>query len=265
MKILLKNIILLLIIVFASSCKTKKIKANSHKNISNHKTLDNKHWGYDGDLSPSHWSEISNEFIDCAEGHAQSPIDVSTHIESNDRSTIKFSYHSTAIDELNNGHTIQADILEKNELLVDDVPYNFKQFHFHAPSEHQLNGQYYPMEMHLVHATKDAKLVVIGVLIKEGKENKIFSSIWNNVPQHVNEHVLPSKKIDLLHLLPNNHTYVHYSGSLTTPPCSEGVEWFVMENTIEMSKEQINKFVSVYNHNNRPLQKLEGRALSEGK
>lgn len=221
------------------------------------------HWGYEGNTSPEHWAELSPEFIKCAEGHFQSPIDLESYVATKQQEAIlKFNYHPASVDLVNNGHTVQANVeADDEELIANDHSYKLKQAHFHAPAEHQIDGIIYPMEMHMVHADENGKLAVVGVFIKEGKGNNALATLWQNLPNQKEEHIHPAQKCDILHLLPDDHTVFHYSGSLTTPPCSEGVEWFVMKTPIEMSKTQILEFKKLYHGNNRSIQQLEERSI----
>lgn len=213
------------------------------------------HWDYKGENAPENWANLSDDFIKCAEGHFQSPIDIQTYgAEAHPEISIDFQYHPSIIDEVNNGHTIQANLEEENAIVVSDKRYVLKQFHFHEPSEHQIDGIIYPMEMHLVHADSLGQLAVIGVFIKEGGENHFLSEIWKEFPRHIEEHHKVTQPCDLLHLLPEDKAVFHYTGSLTTPPCTEGVNWYVMEHPISLSKAQIDRFRMLYHGNNRPIQ-----------
>lgn len=157
------GIILVSLLFLGSSCQ-------KHKKV---RHTDTDHWSYTGAASPEHWSELSEEYIKCAEGHFQSPIDIHTYEAARvfDKDIIKFDYHPSIVEEINNGHTIQAKLEEENTINVDGHSYTLRQFHFHEPSEHHLDGIIYPMEMHLVHSDSKGHLVVIGVFIKEGIEN----------------------------------------------------------------------------------------------
>lgn len=250
MKKLLYSIIAVLIL---GSCQQQDGITKNHSDA---------HWGYSEKEGPNHWAELSDEFIKCAEGHAQSPIDLESYAAQKEHGTLlDFNYHPSPVDMVNNGHTIQANPEEVNELLVDGHSYLLQQLHFHAPAEHQIDGIIYPMEIHLVHKDSAGKLGVLGWFVKEGKENEYLQVLWDKFPTHIEEHAHPNKRCDLLHLIPEDHHVFHYSGSLTTPPCSEGVEWMVMQNPIELSKAQIKQFKKLYNGNNRPIQKLDGRQV----
>ncbi len=255
----IKFTFLILLGVFLSSCNQNHL--DTHQNEK--KDQSHLQWGYDGITSPEHWAELSPEFIKCAEGHFQSPIDLESYVATKQqRAVLKFNYHPASVDMVNNGHTVQANIeADDEELIANGHSYKLKQAHFHAPAEHQIDGIIYPMEMHMVHADDNGKLAVVGVLIKEGRENKVLADLWNDLPDQKEEHIHPAQKCDILHLLPDEHTVFHYSGSLTTPPCSEGVEWFVMKTPIEMSKIQISEFKKLYHGNNRAIQQLEERSI----
>jgi carbonic anhydrase len=227
-----------------------------HKQV---KHSDTSHWSYTGEASPEHWAELSEEFIKCAEGHFQSPIDIHTYEAAKvlDKALMQFDYHPSTVEEINNGHTIQAKLEEENTISVKGHSYTLRQFHFHEPSEHHLDGIIYPMEMHLVHSDEEGRLAVVGVFIKEGVENPYLKDLWDVLPTHVEEHSRPTKPCDMSHLLPEEKAIYHYTGSLTTPPCTEGVEWYIMKEPISLSTSQIDRFRKLYHANNRPVQKHE--------
>ena len=211
-------------------------------------------WGYDGEVSPEHWAELSPENIKCLEGHLQSPIDILTFESDTFSGSIEFDYHPSHIDVSNNGHTIQATLADSNTLRVNHHEYRMLQLHFHEPAEHHIDGVIYPMEVHFVHQDKEGSLAVVALLVKEGLENEYLSMIWDDVPEHANEHHEEAKDLLLAEMFPTDKRIYHYLGSLTTPPCTEGVEWFVLDTPIAMSKDQIQRFRSLYHGNNRPVQ-----------
>jgi carbonic anhydrase len=161
-----------------------------------------------------------------------------------------------------NGHTIQVNAPTGETLAVGGDVYSLVQFHFHAPSEHTVNGEHYPMEMHFVHASQDGRLAVMGFFVEEGMENQGLAPLWARLP-HGNgaEATVPVSAELANHILPGKGPIWYYSGSLTTPPCSEGVSWFVRKDPIQMSSAQIKEFTDVYSHNNRPVQDLNDRKL----
>lgn len=257
-KIIIAAIIFLSVIV--GSCNQNHLDSQQNEK----KDQSHIHWGYEGNSSPEHWAELSPEFIKCAEGHFQSPIDLESYVATKQQEAkLKFNYHPAPVDLVNNGHTVQANVEadDDEELITNGHSFKLKQAHFHAPAEHQIDGIIYPMEMHMVHTDENGKLAVVGVLIKEGRENNVLAALWGNLPEQKEKHIHPAQKCDVLHLLPEDHSFFHYSGSLTTPPCSEGVEWFVMKTPIEMSKIQILEFKKLYHGNNRSIQQLEERSI----
>ncbi|MGR5864766.1 carbonic anhydrase [Bacillus cereus] len=182
-------------------------------------------------------------------GDAQSPINIDTSkvVPMQDVGDIHLDYNTTVQDEEDNGHTIQVD--DTGTAQINGRTFAFTQFHFHAPSEHTINGQHYPVEVHFVHKSQDGRLAVIGVLFQEGKENKGFQDVLN--------HVKTGKKntdvgtLDIASMIPTDKSYYHYLGSLTTPPLSENVEWYVMKEIIEISPAQIKEFQKMYSATNR--------------
>ncbi|MBR9923180.1 MAG: carbonic anhydrase family protein [Bacteroidetes bacterium] len=220
-------------------------------------------WGYQGETAPEHWAELSQSFFKCAEGHFQSPIDIESYVVDTDSGkSLKFYYHPSPVDLVNNGHTVQAVPEEENYVEVEGYPYRLQQIHFHEPAEHRVDGIIYPMEMHMVHSDSAGNITVVGIFIKEGPENTDLQALWESLPEHPAEHKHPNERCDIVHLLPEDGAVFHYTGSLTTPPCSEGVEWFVMEKPIRLSKSQIERFKKLYHGNNRPIQKRGDSLLS---
>lgn len=251
------------VLLFMTAC-TSATQNLPEKKYSNNSVT---HWSYNGDTGPEHWGRIDFAFSACADGTEQSPIDIElTNGQINKSLTeIKINYSPTAFTLMNNGHTIQAnDATGRNNIIVKDEEYILMQMHFHKPSEHQFNGNNFEMEGHLVHQNKEGKLAVLGFLINAGNENKELEKIWSTLPQEKTEKdVILDKTINLENLLPKERKLFSYSGSLTTPPCSEEVKWFVLEQPIELSKEQINAFGSIFPHNSRPIQPLNERTVSE--
>jgi carbonic anhydrase len=227
-------------------------------------------WHYEGETGPAHWGKLSPQFAACGEGRAQSPIDISNPVRgtapelktSFPPAALRIVHHEHLADGLNNGHTIQINYAGADTLTFGGASYQLAQYHFHAPSEHALNGKPFPMEMHMVHKAADGRLAVIGTFIQEGARNDAFEPVWSNLPaQKGSETHYPAVKVDVDALLPAVRTTYRYDGSLTTPPCSEGVAWIVMTTPIELSKEQIGAFTRLVSGNNRPRQPLNGRTL----
>lgn len=222
------------------------------------------HWSYEGEGGPTQWGTIKQEFTVCKDGKAQSPIDINTtKVKKGTSQPISFNYSDTALRVLNNGHTIQANIDGGSTITVGGVKYNLLQFHFHTPSEYAIDGKTTPLEVHLVHKTDDGKLGVVGVLIEEGPANPTIQAIWEAIGKETNkENKVAGRMINAAELLPDNKKgYYNLPGSLTTPPCSEGVNWMVMKDTITASPQQISAFQKLFKTNARPLQPLNDRVV----
>lgn len=229
------------------------------------------HWGYGGDLGPSTWATLDAAYAKCGSGHSQSPID----IESSDvRGTNqwKLDYGNTALkvahnehmDEIiDNGHTIQVSVDEGSTFTFGDNTYELKQFHFHTPSEHQVDGKNLPMEMHMVHQSDDGALAVVSVLFQEGETpNENIAKLIEHMPTKAGDSKhLPDVVLELDGHMPGDHFGYAYSGSLTTPPCSEDVQWLVLGDMLTVTADQIEAFSSVIGPNNRPVQDLNGRVV----
>lgn len=220
------------------------------------------HWTYEGATGPEHWGQLNPEYTACGVGKQQSPIDL-TNPTDKDLTNIVFSYKPSPVDILNNGHTVEVEYAPGSSIEVDGKRYNLVQFHLHAPSEHQVNGQNYPIELHLVHKADDGSTAVVGVFLKEGAENTAYAPVWDHLPAKEQPATDVGTTVDAAKLLPVDQTTYRYNGSLTTPPCTEGVSWFVMASPVEMSKAQIDAFRQIYDDNNRPVQPLDGRQLVE--
>ena len=219
---------------------------------------DEVHWGYEGETGPAAWGRLDQFFTECEDGTRQSPIDITTLTLQN-VADIAFHYQPTALTILNNGHTIQVNYDDGSFIEVEGRRYALVQFHFHTPSEHTFAGQFAAMEMHLVHADVDGNLAVIGVMISDGKKNAALASVWEHLPAEEGPKQTLDVTINALDLLPIQQQTYRYSGSLTTPPCSEGVSWFVMTTPIEASISQVKAFKQIFKFNNRPVQPRNDR------
>lgn len=219
------------------------------------------HWGYQGHEGPAHWGELNHDYHMCKEGKKQSPINV-TGAHKSKLGKISFSYNASAKEIVNNGHTIQINMNKGSSITVAGKTYNLLQFHFHSPSEHEVNGKHADMVAHFVHQAKDGQLGVIGVMFNKGKENTTLAKLWSKLPKHHGDKKsLASTKVDISQLLPSNKAYYNYSGSLTTPPCSEGVNWMVLQAQGSVSENQVNAFTAIFSKSIRPIQALNGRAI----
>jgi len=219
------------------------------------------HWTYEGKHGSEHWGELSTKFATCKSGVNQSPIDITGAIEA-ELPKLSIDYQASSVELINNGHTVQANISGKNTFSNDAGKFDLKQFHFHAPSENTIAGKSFPLETHFVHADENGRLAVIGVMFEEGAENKTLAKLWNKMPNKAGNTASFSALLNSNDLMPVDASYFRFNGSLTTPPCSEGVRWFVMKQPINASKAQINKFVNTMGGaTNRPVQPINARII----
>jgi len=229
------------------------------------------HWGYTGEDGPTAWATLSPVYALCGEGKGQSPINI-VKTDAKGGVNWKLDYKTTSLriahnehmdDIIDNGHTIQVTVDEGSTFSFGDNNYSLKQFHFHTPSEHTIDGKNMPMEMHMVHQGADGSLAVVSVLFEEGKvANENFSKIISNLPNAKGEskHITDANLELKVHLPKDNYAY-HYLGSLTTPPCSENVQWLVLRDKVSLTADQINAFSSRIDPNNRPTQPLNDRTV----
>lgn len=224
------------------------------------------HWSYQGHTGPEAWSSLEKDFGTCAIGNTQSPIDISSsQVGKSTLGPIAFSYQPTPLKILDNGHTIQVNVESGSSIAIGGQTYELKQFHFHRPSEEKIDGKAYELVAHLVHKSAEGKLAVVGVLFKQGAENPLIKTIWSNLPKEKEKEVTVSGvSFNPAELLPAKRSYYNFAGSLTTPPCSEGVNWFVMTTPVEASKAQFKRFAALYPMNARPTQPVNGRPIQLG-
>ncbi|MEJ7597827.1 MAG: carbonic anhydrase family protein [Kofleriaceae bacterium] len=217
------------------------------------------HWGYDDKLGPEAWGSLDPEWGACQAGKAQSPIDISPRAST--ASAIEFHYKPTPAHLIDNGHTIQVGFAPGSTIEIDKHSYELVQFHVHTPSEHAVAGERFPLEVHLVHKDKAGKLAVLGVLYDVGPESPQLAEVWSHWPAKQDKEVKLRKPFDPNKLLPETRTVFRYDGSLTTPPCSEGVVWNVMRRTMTDSKGHLGVLAAHYKQNARPLQPLNERMV----
>lgn len=222
-----------------------------------------KSWGYIGDKGAENWGNLSSEFEVCQLGKSQSPVNLQSAIDA-DLPPLKINYKDSPLRIINNGHTIQVNYQPGSFLTLDNEPYELLQFHFHHPSEHKIEGKPLPMELHLVHKNQKGDLAVIGVFLKEGAANPALQKVWQAMPtKKGREKTLSNVNINASELLPENQDYYRYFGSLTTPPCSETVNWIVLKQPVEISSPQVKKFAQIFPMNARPVQLVQRRFLLE--
>ena len=214
------------------------------------------HWAYEGDMGPEQWGK---EFPMCAKGKTQAPLNIKGPY-AKAQSQLAPDYKMGDLSLLNNGHTIQVMGTSGSKLRVDSKPYDLVQFHFHRPSEEQFDGKPFAMNIHFVHKNDAGEIVVIGVMVKEGNENPGIRTLWSYAPQKEGPAITPEGiKFNPANLLPREREYFSYQGSLTTPPCTEPIRFFILKTPINMSREQIDLFP--FKLNARPVQPLNGRVI----
>jgi carbonic anhydrase len=217
------------------------------------------HWTYEGEEGPDNWGEMSEAYVLCADGSAQTPIDI-TDTEEMAILDPTFAYEKSPALIFNNGHTIEAEAEEGNSVSVHGARSALKQIHFHAPSEHTIDEVSYAAEVHFVHKTEAGEITVVGVLIEEGpKANAAWQPYIDGMGLSKDEEI--ETTIDWEAMLPESHMTYRYTGSLTTPPCTEGVHWMLMETPVQLSAEQIAAMTDAYEGNNRPVQDTNGRVI----
>jgi carbonic anhydrase len=223
------------------------------------------HWAYEGENGPQAWAKLKPEFNVCAIGKRQSPI----HIEDTaalpgPAEPLQLAYRASGGSVVNNGHTIQVDLEGDNTLTVRGTPYRLVQFHFHHPAEEKVNHKGFAMVAHLVHKSDDGKLAVVAVLMDPGAPSPLIEKVWTHMPLDTADRVkLPAGLIDVNELLPKDQRYYQFIGSLTTPPCTEGVLWLVLKQPMTLARDQLRLFAQQFPNNARPVQALNGRTIRE--
>ena len=219
------------------------------------------HWSYSGETGPANWGALSTEYATCSQGKEQSPVDIPANAPINAPS-IQFNYQPSALKISNNGHTIKVDYDPGSAIQVQGQEYKLLQFHFHDVSEHTLAGRHSPIEMHLVHQSADGRLAVVGVMLERGKANAAYDSVFNHLPAHEGDpELVAGETVQAADLLPADRAFYNYAGSLTTPPCAEGVRWFVLRAPVYLSSDQVTAFDALYPDDYRPTQPLNSRTF----
>lgn len=222
------------------------------------------HWSYEGEGGPEHWGELDPDFATCSKGERQSPIDIRDGIRV-DQDVIQFNYKPSYFRIVDNGHTIQVRYGAGSTIKVMNRTYELQQFHFHLPAEERVNGRGFAMVAHLVHKDIEGRLAVLAVLLEPGNANPLMQTLWNNLPLEKKEEYEPDIVIKVADLLPAKREYYSYMGSLTTPPCTEGVLWLVLKEPMTLSADQIEVFRRFYANNARPVQPTAGRLIKESR
>ena len=220
------------------------------------------HWSYAGAVGPQAWGGMRAEFSLCASGQRQSPIDIREGIAV-DLEPVRFNYQPGGFAVIDNGHTVQVNLSQGNSMEIGGERFELLQFHFHRPSEERIDGRQFDMVAHLVHKNSEGKLAVVAVLLDKGSVQPVVQMVWNNLPLEKHQEVRARGNLDMNQLLPTDRRYFTYMGSLTTPPCSEGVRWVVLRHPVALSPEQIDVFSRMYPMNARPVQSASGRRIMQ--
>ena len=222
-----------------------------------------KAWSYSGANGPTKWGSLEKAYSVCKTGELQSPIDIpDAKARKGDLPSMLFNYKPSPLKIIDNGHTIEVSYSPGSYVSVEGKQYNLEQIHFHKPSEEKVDGKGHEMEIHLVHRTQDNRIAVVAVFVDPGKENPLIKTLWANLPQTKDqERVVDNVTINAVQLLPQDKGYYTYSGSLTTPPCTEDVTWFVLKTPVQASADQIARFGRIYPMNARPIQPRNDRDI----
>jgi carbonic anhydrase len=219
-------------------------------------------WSYEGESGPANWGKINPEWAKCGTGNRQSPIDIRDGMKV-ELEQITFDYHPSSFNVTDNGHTVQVMVGGGNFITVNNRMYELMQFHFHRPSEERINGKGYEMVVHLVHKDGEGRIAMLALLLERGKPQPVIQTVWNNLPLEKLETLAPSVVLDPMDLIPARRDYFTFMGSLTTPPCTEGVLWLVMKEPVQASPAQMALFSRLYPLNARPIQPGSGRIVKE--
>lgn len=220
------------------------------------------HWSYEGDSGPANWSKINVDWAKCGNGSRQSPIDIRDGMKV-ELEQISFDYHPSSFNVVDNGHTVQVGVSGGNYITVQNRMFELQQFHFHRPSEERINGKAFEMVVHLVHRDAEGRLAVLALLLERGAPQTTIQTVWNNLPLEKFETMQPTILLDPAEMLPVRRDYYTYMGSMTEPPCSEGVLWLVMKQPVQASPAQMALFSRLYPLNARPIQPGNGRIIKE--
>jgi carbonic anhydrase len=217
-------------------------------------------WSYADHGGPADWAELDPAFATCGLGQLQSPIDI-RGAKTAALPAIRFDYRAGRPTIVDNGHTIQLNIAPGSAIEVGGDRYELLQFHFHKPSEEKIDGEAHDMVAHLVHRDATGHLAVVAVLLDRGKENPLLATLWQSLPQAKHQEVRLDLELDATALLPAERGYYTFQGSLTTPPCSENVRWFVLKGASTLGEGQLATFGRLYESNARPVQPLHAREI----
>jgi len=218
-------------------------------------------WAYDGKTGPFNWGKLDPAYKACSEGKEQSPIDIRGARPNKTLPKVDFHYLAGTMTLLNTGHTVQVTPPVGSYILLAGTRYDLVQFHFHHPGEEAVKGKLPDMSLHLVHKSADGKIVVVAVRLNEGNPNAVLAALWEHLPKTANATGKLTEEMNPAGLLPADRSYWTYEGSLTAPPCTEGVRWIVFEQQVEISRDQLRTFAALYRVNSRMLQPTRGRKI----
>ncbi|MCB1138977.1 MAG: carbonic anhydrase family protein [Leptospiraceae bacterium] len=218
------------------------------------------HWSYEGGTGPENWGELSEEFEACKMGKYQSPIDIKDATAA-DLPELQLEYKDAGFEVVNNGHSIQVNLKDAGKLVIGEDAYNLLQFHFHHPSEAAVNGERFPLVAHFVHKSASGELAVVGLLFRKGAVNESLSGIWSLMPGSADQTNPGEGTLNPTSIIQDASAYYTFKGSLTIPPCSEGVRWIVLKNPATISAEQVDAFKKLYPMNARPIQPRNHREI----
>lgn len=225
-------------------------------------------WDYQGPRGYEHWTPLDPDYATCNTGKQQSPIDIRS-TEKAQLPPLRFEYINEPVRYvINNGHTIRVNYHDApgtgSYLVIGDKRYQLTQFHFHRPAEELIHGKQYDMVLHLMHKASDGEVAAVAVLLKTGNANPIVRQLWEHMPEKEGQVAVPGMSLNPAGMLPD-HTgsYYLYTGSVTAPPCTEGVKWLILKTPVEVSAAQIKAFAKLYPDDVRPVQPLNGRIVKE--
>ncbi len=220
------------------------------------------HWSYTGETGPENWSKLSPEYAACGNGLNQSPIDISETVAA-ELEALQFNYESSSTVIVNNGHTLQINVGPGSRMRAGGEDFQLVQLHFHSPSEHQIKGELFPLEGHFVHQNKSGALAVVGVLFRSGERNFDLARFGEAAPKELNKPIPIEVDFSDLELYHDHEFYYRYNGSLTTPPCTEGVRWYVLKEPGHIAPEQAAQFVKLIGEDARGPQPVNARIVLE--
>jgi carbonic anhydrase len=241
--------------------RERTIKASRLKESASSRKDPDELWDYHGITGPEHWHSLHKNFSMCAQGNTQSPIDIPEE-SAKSNLNIEFNYEPSSISLYNNGKTLLINYFAKAKIMLKKRKFKLVRLQFRTPSEHLVSGIEYPMEIQFYHRAADNTTAIVSVFVQAGQSNALLEKIWNVMPEHLNrEIIVREKSFDANLLFPQDRTFYFYRGSLTTPPCTENVQWIIFANPIEASAEQLEIFSTILNNNRRPIQETNNRPV----